>query len=66
MEKKIIVEGMMCKHCAKHVEEACKKVNGVREAKVNLEDKSVLVSGDNYSLDEIKKNIIDAGYEPKF
>ena len=66
MKQKLIIEGMMCKHCAKHVEEACQKVNGVKEAKVNLDEKSVYISGDNYSLDEIKKNIIDAGYEPKF
>lgn len=64
MEKiDINVEGMMCKNCAAHVEEACKKTTGVNDAKVNLDKKIVTVKGENFNIDEIKKNINLAGYK---
>ena len=37
------VKGMMCMHCVAHVEEACRKVEGVVEAKASLETDSVTV-----------------------
>ena len=62
----INVEGMMCMHCVKHVEDACKKVNGVNDAKASLDEKNVKVTFENdVNKDEIIKNIIDAGYEVK-
>lgn len=64
MEKLVInVEGMMCMHCASHVEEACKKSSGVIDAKVSLEDKNVTVTGENLNKDEIIKSIRQAGYK---
>ncbi len=60
------VEGMMCMHCVKHVEDACKKVSGVVDAKASLDEKNVKVSyGGNINKEEVIKNIIDAGYEVK-
>lgn len=43
MKKKILVEGMKCGNCAKHVKEALIKVEGVTSAEVNLSDKYVIV-----------------------
>ena len=64
MEKiEIIVEGMMCKNCARHVEEACLKTAGVFKAKVDLDKKVVEVKGDNLNIDAIKANINLAGYK---
>ena len=37
------VEGMMCIHCASHVEEALSKLDGVKSAKADLDKKTVLV-----------------------
>jgi len=67
MEELVLnVEGMMCMHCVKHVEDACKKVSGVIDAKASLDDKNVKVSyNGNINREEIAKNIIDAGYEVK-
>lgn len=67
MDKIVInVEGMMCMHCVKHVEDACKKVSGVIDAKASLDDKNVTVSyEDSINKEEIVKNIVDAGYEVK-
>ena len=65
MEKfDIRVEGMMCKMCAKHVEEATLSVNGVKNAKVSLEDKKVTVTADeNVNKSEIIAKINEAGYK---
>ena len=66
MEVVINVNGMMCEHCVKHVEEACLKANNVKSAKANLKKKNVVIEYDNeINLDEVKANIINAGYEVK-
>ncbi len=62
METVIGVEGMMCTHCKARVEAVCKAVSGVTDAVVDLEKKQVTVTG-NGNLSEIKKAIVDAGYE---
>ena len=62
----INVEGMMCKHCVAHVEEACKSVENVIDAKASLENKNVVVSYES-NVDEnlVKEAIKKAGYEVK-
>ena len=64
METKIYVDGMMCTHCKARVEQVCKTVAGVTDAVVDLQDKSVTVSGDA-EICMVKKAIADAGYEVK-
>ena len=60
------VDGMMCDKCVMHVEEACMKVSGVKSAKASLKKKNVVVKyEDTINLDEVAKNITDAGYEVK-
>ena len=60
------VSGMMCIKCKAHVEEACKKTSGVISAEANLEKKNVSITyNDDINIDEIKKNITEAGYEVK-
>lgn len=43
MKKKILVEGMKCENCAKHVKEALANVEGVTNVDINLSDKYVLL-----------------------
>ena len=62
METIIKVEGMMCNHCKAHVEKACKEVAGTVDAVVDLQAKQVTVTG-TASVEELKKAILDAGYE---
>ena len=62
METVIQVEGMMCTHCKARVESVCKNVPGTADAVVDLQNKTVTVTGDA-SLDALKKAISDAGYE---
>lgn len=67
MQTKVIyVDGMMCNHCKAHVEEACKKVPGVSDAVVSLQDKNVTVTCEEKVTDEaLKQSIKEAGYEAK-
>lgn len=62
-EVKINVDGMMCKMCKKHVEEACLSFHNVTKAIASLEDKNVLVSGQDLDIEAIKQKIREAGYE---
>lgn len=60
------VEGMMCKHCKAHVEEACRRVDGVLCAEASLEKKNVVLSYEKeIDKDAVVRNITDAGYEVK-
>ena len=62
MEMVIHVEGMMCKHCKARVESVCKGVSGVTDAVVDLEAKTVTVSG-TADVQAVKKAIADADYQ---
>ena len=64
MKKKILVEGMSCGHCVKHVKEALSELNGVTSVDVNLETKTAVLEATSDVKDEdIKFAIEDAGYE---
>lgn len=58
--KTIKIEGMMCMHCQKHVQEALDAL-GV-QAKVDLENKCATVQGE-IDDEDLRKAIVDAGYE---
>ena len=62
METVIRVNGMMCPHCKAMVEKVCKAVPGTVDAVVDLQAKNVTVTGDA-DVAELKKVIVDAGYE---
>ena len=44
MEKKILIEGMMCNHCKASVEKALSAVPGVEAVAVDLEARTATVS----------------------
>lgn len=60
MKKTLSIEGMMCAHCAAHVEKALNALPGVTAA-VDLAGSSALVTGD-VSDETLKKAVADAGY----
>ena len=62
METVIKVEGMMCKHCKARVEQVCKAVPGTVDAVVDLQAKTVTVTGEA-DVAALKQAIIDADYE---
>ena len=66
MTKTLKIEGMMCKHCVMHVEEALKKVDGVKNVTVFLENKNAVVELEKDVDDSVFKEVIKkAGYEMK-
>ena len=60
MKKTLSIEGMMCAHCAAHVEKALNALPGVTAA-VDLAGSSAVVTGD-VSDETLKKAVADAGY----
>ncbi|WP_454054048.1 heavy metal translocating P-type ATPase [Clostridium sp. Marseille-Q7071] len=64
--KTLKIQGMTCASCSKAVERACKKLNGVIAANVNLATEKLTVEfeSDKIRLSEIKKAIEKAGYTP--
>lgn len=64
MEQVLKIEGMMCGHCQKHVEEALSAMDGVTSVTVDLEGKKATVTTNKeISTDQFAKVIADAGYE---
>lgn len=64
MTKKLIyVEGMHCMHCASTVEKAVKELDGIKEAKINLDKKlcTAKLSGE-VSDENIMEAIKNAGF----
>lgn len=57
--------GMHCMGCVRSVTNALKRVIGVKEADVSLQENSAKVQFDEKetSLDELRKAIQEAGYE---
>ena len=67
MRKKLLVDGMSCMNCVRHLKEALQEdIKGVEVIDVSLENKCALVEvNDNVSDDMIKAVIDDLGYELK-
>lgn len=64
MKKELMIEGMSCKHCVAHVEEALKEIGGVTSVTVSLEDKSAVIESSNEIAEEtVREAIEEAGYE---
>lgn len=62
----INVEGMMCPHCVRHVQEACLSIDGVKEATASLEKRNVTVKAENKVNDtDLVEAITKAGYTAK-
>lgn len=64
MQKTISIEGMMCMHCVKHVNEALSKVDGVSLVEVSLENKNAIVTlTKDVSDSALKAAVENAGYD---
>lgn len=64
MQKTISIEGMMCMHCVKNVNEALSKVDGVSLVEVSLENKNAIVTlTKDVSDSALKAAVENAGYD---
>lgn len=65
MEKKLLVEGMMCNHCKATVEKTLNALEGVKSAEVNLEEKTVRIVMDQDIPDTvIMEAVRSKGFNP--
>jgi Cu+-exporting ATPase len=63
MQKTLVIQGMMCGHCAAHVERALNSIEGVR-AKVDLDKKTAFVEAAKDIPDNVLMEVVrNAGYE---
>lgn len=62
MERKIIIEGMMCGHCKAAVEKALSGIEEVKSFSVNLEEKNAVVEVEENIDAKLKETIEEEGY----
>lgn len=64
MTTTLAIEGMMCEHCKKHVEDALGKMEGVTAVTVSLEEKHAVVTSEKeIPMEQFDAVIADAGYK---
>lgn len=65
VSKSLQIEGMTCASCAQTVERVTKKLDGVKEANVNLATEKLSISYDEsiLSVDDIQSAVKKAGYK---
>ena len=64
MEKTLVIEGMMCPMCEKHMREALDAMDGVTAGKVSHEEKCAIVTVNReISKEEFEKVVADTGYK---
>jgi copper chaperone CopZ len=65
IEKTIKVEGMECANCAKAIERAVKKVNGIIEVKADYKSGTCKIKAKkDVNMEEVFKAIEKAGFKP--
>lgn len=63
MKKKIIIDGMSCKHCINHVTEALMELEGISSVDVYLDDKMAMVeTTKDIANTDIENVLADFGY----
>ena len=62
MNKKILIKGMMCNHCVKHVSDALNVVSGVASVEVSLKKKCAVVALSRRNRIKNKLNRTEIGF----
>jgi copper chaperone len=57
------VKGMTCGHCKASVTEEIGELSGVTGVDVDLESGRVVVSGEGFTDDEVRRAVEEAGYQ---
>ncbi len=65
MKTQLKIEGMTCEMCVAHVTKALQSTPGVSSAQVDLQNKSAIVEGDNYDVNQLIAAVDEEGYEAK-
>ncbi|MEG0050542.1 MAG: heavy metal-associated domain-containing protein [Terrisporobacter sp.] len=64
MKKKLLIEGMKCKHCVGNLQDALTEdITGVEVLEINLENKYAVVDiNEDVNLNDIKNIVEDLGF----
>lgn len=67
MRKKLLVDGMSCMNCVRHLKDALEEdINGVKVIDISLDNKYAIIETDESVTDDMLKDlIVDLGYELK-
>ena len=67
MRKKLLVDGMSCMNCVRHLKDALEEdINGVKFIDISLDNKyAIIETGESVTDDMLKDVIVDLGYELK-
>ncbi|AUN13242.1 heavy-metal-associated domain-containing protein [Paraclostridium sordellii] len=67
MRKKLLVDGMSCMNCVRHLKDALEEdINGVKVIDISLDNKyAIIETGESVTDDMLKDVIVDLGYELK-
>ena len=67
MRKKLLVDGMSCMNCVRHLKDALEEdINGVKVIDISLDNRYAIIDTDeNVTDDMLKDVIVDLGYELK-
>ncbi len=60
MKKTFELEDLDCAHCAVKMEEAIKKIDGVKDASVNYLTQKMIIEADDDKFDEVVKAAVKA------
>jgi copper chaperone CopZ len=60
--KTFLIEGMFCNNCKIHVEQGIKKVQGIEDVIVDVNNGQVRVSGNMINIDLVKGAVEQSGY----
>ncbi len=64
MKRTLVIEGMMCGHCTGRVQKALEAVEGVKEVKMSLENKTAEVEAEDGVAEQVLRDAVkEAGYE---
>lgn len=63
MRKNYTVTGMTCEHCVRSVTEEISEVPGAQAVEVELETGRVIVTGEDFSDQDVAKAVAEAGYQ---
>ena len=59
---KVVIEGMMCNHCAGRVKEVLSALDGVKKVEINLRKKLAIIDGE-VDINLVKEEVEKAGYK---
>lgn len=59
MKKKILIEGMTCEHCVRHIREALSEIEGVVNVEVSLKENQAIVETNLDVADQVLREAIE-------